>query len=305
MRFETLRVGLVLALAGQVLGGHAEAQAQALAQSPKPPAAATPLDAILAVEYALGSQTWRDEKLAASPRHHETVAIKRGAKHLAAFVVYPETPQSAPVVLMIPEDQGLGGWARDMADQIAAMGYVVVVPDMFSGLGPNGGDRGSFPDLRSAFEAHRDHPVPEAEMTSDLNAWADWGKALDRSNGRLSVVGFAWGGGRAFWFATQRKDLSATFIFYDTAPPAQNLAGLTAPVYAFYAEQDARVTRTLEATKAAMASLGKAYEPVIYQGSDHMFVRLGEEPRDANPANIVAGNAALARLQELLAKPGK
>jgi carboxymethylenebutenolidase len=203
---------------------------------------------------------------------------------------------------MIPEDQGLGNWARDMADEIAAMGYVVVVPDMFSGMGPNGGDRDSFPTLRSAFEAHRDHPVPEPEMTADLDAWADYAKAMPRSDGKLAVLGYAWGGGRAFWFATQRKDLSAAFIFYDAAPPAAALAGLNTPVYAFYAEHDARVTRSLEATKAAMASLGKVYEPVTYPGSDHMFVRLGEEPRDKNPANTLARHAALARLQDLLGK---
>ncbi|HUO21965.1 MAG TPA: dienelactone hydrolase family protein [Caulobacteraceae bacterium] len=280
----------------------AQAPAAATSSATPAPSSVANLNPILQVEYDLGSEAWRDDKLAASPRKHEIAAIKVGARTLKAFVVHPLTPGKTPVVLMAPEDQGIGGWARNMADEIAAMGYTVVMPDYFSGEGPNGGDRDSFPDLRSVFEYHHFHPDSEAQMTGDLNAWADWSKALPAFNGKLAVVGFAWGGGRAFWFATQRHDLAATFIFYDVAPPPSALAGLSAPVYAFYAEHDARVVKTLDATKAAMAQLGKAYEPVFYPGADHMFVRMGEEPKDLNPANVWARNDSLARLQALLAK---
>ena len=57
----------------------------------------------------------------------------------------------------------------------------------------------------------------------------------------LAVVGFCWGGGKSFAFATHRKDLSAAFVFYGT-PPA-DVATITAPVYGFYGGNDARVTR--------------------------------------------------------------
>jgi carboxymethylenebutenolidase len=293
------RLALALALAGPLLAPGARALA---ADAPSPPAK-DPLDGIVAAQVELGSDAWRATKLAASPRRHEMAAIKRGDKHLAAFVAYPDKTEKAPVIVMIPEDQGLNNWAKAMADEIAAMGYVVIVPDMLSGMGPNGGDRDSFTDLKSVFAAHSLLPRQgEAPMTADLNAWADWGKALPQFNGKLATIGFAWGGGRAFYFATQRKDLAAAFVFYDTAPPADRLANLSAPVYAFYAEVDPRVTRSLDATKAAMTAAGKTYEPVLYPGSDHMFVRLGEEPRDKNPANILARDQALARLQQLLGK---
>jgi carboxymethylenebutenolidase len=226
--------------------------------------------------------------------------IPGGGRTLQAFVVYPNTKEKVPVVLLAPEDQGLGNWARDMADQIAAMGYIVIVPDFLSGYGPAGGGRGSFPDLKSIMTAHSMLPKYEYSMTGDLNAWADYGKKLPQSNGKLAVAGFAWGAGRAFWFATQRKDLSAAFIFYDWSPPATALAGLTAPVYGFYAEIDPRVTKSLDATKAAMTAAGKKYEPVMYPGSEHMYMRLGEEPGNKNPANIEARSLSLARLQKLL-----
>jgi carboxymethylenebutenolidase len=260
------------------------------------------LDQIVAAEAKLGSDGWRAEMLGQSPRHHELVKISGGARTLEAFVIYPDVKAKVPVVLMIPEDQGLNNWARNMADEIAAMGYIVIVPDMLSGRGPNGGGRNSFPDSRSVIAAHSMLPANEGLMTADLNTWADYGQKLAQANGMLAVVGFAWGGGRAFWFATQRQDLSAAFIFYDAAPPAPALTGLKAPVYGFYATIDPRVTKSLETTKAAMAAAGKKYEAVIYPGSEHMFVRLGEEPGNTNPANIEARGRALVRLQELLGK---
>lgn len=185
-----------------------------------------------------------------------------------------------------------------MADEIAAMGAIAIVPDWLSGRGPNGGGRESFPDVKSALMANYD--VTQEMTTADQNAWADWGEKLPQFNGKLASLGFGWGAGRAFWFATQRKDLSAAFIFYDWAPPESALAGLTAPVYGFYAEKDRRVEKTIEPTKALMAKLGKQYEAIDYPGSDHMFVRLGEMAADTNPANLYARNDSLARLQKLL-----
>jgi carboxymethylenebutenolidase len=301
MILASRRVAIGLCLAAAVPGlavSSASAQQSDAAQAQQL-AREKAVDQILAAEVPLGSDAWRAQKLAQSHRRHELVKIPGGSRTLQAFVVYPDTRDKVPTVLMVPEDQGLNNWARDMADQIAAMGYIVIVPDVFSGYGPNGGGRDSFPDTKSAMMV-LPSVMKEDVLIADQNAWADYGKKLTQSNGKLAIVGFAWGGGRAFWFATQRKDLTAAFIFYDWSPPAQALAGVTAPVYGFYAEDDPRVTKTLEATKAAMAAAGKKYEPVIYPGSQHMFVRLGEEPGNSNPANIEARSLSLARLQALL-----
>ncbi len=256
------------------------------------------LDGILGAEVPLGSDAWHALKLAQSHRRNEMARISSGNRTLQAFVVHPDTQDKVPVVLMVPEDQGLNAWARDMADQIAAMGYIVIVPDVLSGYGPNGGGRDSFADTRSAMMVLGTLTKNEKGLTANMNAWADYGKDLAQSNGKLAAAGFAWGAGRTFWFATQRKDLTAAFIFYDWAPPAEALAGITAPVYGFYAEDDPQLTKTPAATKTAMASLGKKYEPVIYPGSLHMFVRRGDEPGNKNLDNIEA--LALARLQQLL-----
>jgi len=41
-------------------------------------------------------------------------------------------------VLIIHEIFGMTDWVQDLADQVAAAGYIAVAPDLLSGMGPNG-----------------------------------------------------------------------------------------------------------------------------------------------------------------------
>ena len=52
------------------------------------------------------------------------------------------------MVLLIHEIFGLTDWARSMADDIAAKGYIVIAPDLLSGFGPNGGGTTPSPTCR-------------------------------------------------------------------------------------------------------------------------------------------------------------
>ena len=49
-----------------------------------------------------------------------------------------------------------------------------------------------------------------------------------------------------------------------------------------------------------MAAAGKKYEPVIYDGAGHGFMRAGEDPTNTIPANTTARTKALKRLEALL-----
>ena len=247
---------------------------------------------------AAHSQDWAKTTLNKSPRHQEWVKVTYGSRTVNAFVGYPEVSHKAPVVLLIHEIFGLTDWARSMADDIAAMGYIVIAPDLLSGFGPNDGDTSAFPDMQSTTKAVSG--LDPATVTADLNAAADYALKFPATNGKLAVVGFCWGGGQSFRFATQRKDLSAAFVFYGPPPPTESLAAITAPVYGFYAANDARITATVPATKDAMAAAGKKYETVVYDGAGHGFMRAGEDPANTNAANTTARTEGLKRLESLL-----
>jgi carboxymethylenebutenolidase len=220
------------------------------------------------------AQEWAKQKLEKSPRHQEWVQIKHDNRTVQAFVVYPETKQKASVVIVIHEIFGLSDWARSVADQLAANGYIAIAPDFLSGMGPNGGKSSDFPSVDAAREANS--KLDQGQVMADLNAVADYAKKIPAGNGKIAVAGFCWGGTQSFAFAANRKDLSAAFVFYGTGP--KDVSPITAPVYGFYAGEDARIGATIPATEAAMKAAGKKYDPVTYAGAGHGFMRAGEDP---------------------------
>lgn len=348
-------------------------------------------------------QDWAKANLAKSPRHGEFVTIKEAnGRALQAWVVYPEVKDKAPVVVMIHEIFGLSDWAREMADELAGAGYIVVEPDLLSGFGPvtataaahpvsmpdtmpgmnhaalpkitmsiNGSEsieltpeqvrelmsRPAFrgmgcdpmncaegqkaaqnPMLHTVAMQQQQAPMDHSHMTpqansgaafapaspggtsafpdqgsvtravsslnadivlADLDAAADYGKKLPASNGKTYVAGFCWGGGKTFAFATHRKDLSAAFVFYGPPPPADAMKNITAPVYGFYAGNDARIDATIPQAQTDMKAAGKTYEPVTYDGAGHGFMRAGEAP-DASAENSAARQEGFRRLVKLL-----
>lgn len=244
------------------------------------------------------AQDWAQAKLAKSPRHREWVTVKHGDRAVETFVVYPESSSKTPVVLIIHEIFGLTDWAQELADEVAAAGYIAVAPDLLSGMGPNGGRTKDFPE-GGATEAVS-HLNPD-QITADLNAVADYALKIPASNGKLFVAGFCWGGGQSFRFATNRADLAAAFVFYGVPPAAGAMARINAPVYGFYAGNDARIGATVPDTIEQMKAAGKTYEPVTYQGAGHGFMRAGEAP-DASPANSKAREEAWERWKKLMAE---
>ncbi len=276
------------------------------------------------------AQDWAKANLAKSPRHGEYVTIhEAGGRNLQAWVVYPESKGKAPVVVLIHEIFGLSDWAREMADEVAAAGYIVVEPDLLSGYGPASGapatadgsaspsmdhmhmqapagsafgpatpgGTAAFPDQSAVVKAVSS--LPDPGVLGDLDAAADYGKHLPAASSKLFVGGFCWGGGKTFLFATHRHDLSAAFVFYGPPPPADAMKNITAPVYGFYAGNDARITSTVDGAKADMKAAGKVYDPVVYDGAGHGFMRAGEAP-DASAENSAARQAGFRRLVQLL-----
>lgn len=253
--------------------------------------------ALMTLSSSGDAQEWARKTLEKSPRHGEWTTVKSGGRDLHAFVVYPESKKKAPVVVVVHEIFGLTDWARSLADQLAAQGYIAVAPDFLSGLGPGGGKTSDFPDVDAARAAMA--KLGPADVMRDMDAAADYAKALPAADGRVSAAGFCWGGGQVFRYAAHRPDLRAAFVFY--GPAAPDVAPIKAPVYGFYAENDARINASLPDVEKAMKAAGKKFEPVTYAGGGHGFMRGGEDP-EGRPGDKAAREKAWKRLKKLLAK---
>jgi carboxymethylenebutenolidase len=247
--------------------------------------------------FTASAQDWAKARIDNSPRHHEWVKVKHGDREVNCFVTYPEVKDKAPVVIVIHEIYGLTDWARSVTDELAEAGYIAIAPDLL--WTTNGGTAElikSGGDVGRAIQS-----LPPDQITADLNAVAEYAAKLPASNGKIVVGGFCWGGGQAFRYATNNKDIKAAFVFYGTPPSEQDMAKINCPVYGFYAGNDARVTQTVPKATEAMKQANKTYEPVTYEGAGHGFMRAGEAP-DANAANKKAHDESWTRWKELLKK---
>ena len=236
------------------------------------------------------AQDWAREKLEKSPRHGEWVEVKHGDRNVRCFLVFPEVKEKAAAVIVVHEIFGLTEWVRSVADQLAEAGYIAIAPDLLSGQTYSGVD-----EARAAISQ-----LSDPQVMADLDAVAAYAAKLPASNGKVTAVGFCWGGGTVFKFANHNRDVKATYVFYGRGPSdragAESIQG---PVYGFYAENDARVNETLPETTEAMKAAGKTFEPQIYPGAGHGFMRAGEAP-DASEANLQARDASWSRWKSLL-----
>jgi len=252
----------------------------------------------LALAQSASAQDWAKAALAKSPRHSEWVTVKHDGRSVDTFVVYPESKDKRPVVIIIHEIFGLTDWVEDLADQVAAAGYIAVAPDLLSGMGPDGGRTSSIASDKVMEAISKLNPD---QVTADLNAAADYGNKIPASNGKLFVGGFCWGGGQTFRFATNRGDLAAAFVFYGPPPDKDAMLRIKAPVYGFFAGNDARIGAMIPDAIANMKAAGKTFDPVTYDGAGHGFMRAGEAP-DAKEADKKARAESWERWKILLAK---
>jgi carboxymethylenebutenolidase len=221
--------------------------------------------------------------LAASPRHGEwaDIAIPGSEVKLHTWVVYPERKDKAPIVIVIHEIFGMTDWVRGVTDQLAAEGYIAIAPDLLSGFGTNGGGTESLGNsVQAAFRK-----LTADEQTRRLDAVRDYALAFPSANDKVATIGFCWGGGASFAYATHQPTLKAAIVCYGTPPAKSAMEKIACPVLGLYGGDDARITSTVDATTKSMADLKKTYEPHVFDGAGHGFMR---QQSGRNGANLKA-----------------
>ncbi len=257
---------------------------------------ATPVLAASTAPALPPAESTAHDALEHSPRHGEYVDVAYpGHTPLRTWVVYPERADKAPVVLVIHEIFGLTEWVRGVADALAAQGFIAVAPDLLSGLGPHGGGTEATTSRDEAVQIVR--ALTPDESAARLAAVQVWTRTIPSSNGKWASLGFCWGGGRSFAAAAARPAPQASVVFYGPAPDSATLRQVTAPVLAHYGGDDARITATVDDTRATLAKLGRSFTPQVHPGAGHGFMRQ-QDGRDG--ANLRAAQAAWPRTIEFL-----
>jgi carboxymethylenebutenolidase len=230
------------------------------------------------------SETTARARLESSPRHGEFVSVPRaGSMPIQTWIVYPERADKAGVVILIPEIYGLSDWLRGVADQVAKEGFIAVAPDFLSGLGPGGGGTDSVKSRDDVVKLIRG--ITPEQARANVDAARAYAAALPSSNGKVATMGFCWGGGHSFAYATTSPPPQAAVVFYGSAPDSARLVTLGAPVLGLYGGDDARINSGIAPAQEILRKARKStYEPHVFAGAGHGFLRQQEDREGANRA---------------------
>ena len=213
----------------------------------------------------------------------ETLTITTPDGDFSAYVARPKA-ENAPAIVVIQEIFGVNKVMRDIADGLAAQGYVAIVPNLFWRIEP-GIDitDQSEAEWKRAFELFNAFDVDAG--VSDIAATIAAARKLPGVNGKVGAVGYCLGGLLAFLTAT-RTDADASVSYYGVGIEKHvgEAEKLTHPLLMHIAEKDQFVPP--EAQQVILQALKDhpQIELHTYAGRDHAFARVGGEHYDAADA---------------------
>jgi carboxymethylenebutenolidase len=209
--------------------------------------------------------------------HAEYVKYLSGRDTITAYLAYPERPTPAPGVIVIHEIFGVSDFVRQTTEQLAKDGFVAIAPDLLS---RGGGTPAAGDSARKLIVA-----LPPDQVTADLDGAQAYLKTLKAVRAdAIGVIGFCWGGGQSFRYATNNARLRAFVVCYGPSPRPEDIARIRAKGLGVYAENDARINTGLPETAAAIKQAAKDYQYSIYPGVGHGFLRAREKPEVADSA---------------------
>lgn len=176
-----------------------------------------------------------------------------------------------PGLVLIQEIFGVNTYIRDVADRLAALGYVVVAPDMFWRLEPgvaiDGTDDtalGQAMGYAGRFDA--------AAGIGDLGAGLAHLRALPECTGPVGVIGFCFGGTFAYLAAAHLDPVVAVSYYGSGVAGALDvLPQVTCPVLFHFGDADPYLPNE-DVERLAAASAGMANVEILVQaGSGHAF----------------------------------
>lgn len=235
----------------------------------------TPLIAALiltagAAGYLVASRDAPAPSLDAITTHGEWVSYPNAAgQTIQAYVAYPERQGKAPAIIVIHEIFGMTDWEPTVADDYASKGYVAIVPDLLSA---------KFGSTRAMGDSARRlvSTLAREDVVRDLDATYDYINAQPATApDNTGVIGFCWGGGTVWSYASHNPRLKAAVVCYGPLADTAMLATVQAPVKGVYGENDGRVNNALPTIVEMMQRMGKPFVADSYAGTGHGFMKPG------------------------------
>ncbi len=187
-----------------------------------------------------------------------TFSAKSGAQ-ASGELALPKS-NKAPGLVLVQEWWGLNDHMKDLANRLAADGFVVLAPDLYHGT-----------------------ITKDAEQAAKLMTELDGARAVDeiagaasflagdpRTNGKVGIIGFCMGGAYALVAACAVPEISASVPFYGLPPDGRvDFTKAHAAIQMHYGSKDNWVTK--DKVEAVRAKVGEKMTTFEYD-ADHAFV---------------------------------
>jgi len=195
------------------------------------------------------------------------VDLKVNGDGAYAFIAEPDDNARHPGIVLIQEWWGIEPHIRDLAQKLAAEGFIVGVPDLFHGkiaTEPNDAQK-----MVMMISSNVDR------ATREIIGALDTLKAMPNVEPKkLGLMGFCVGGFLTFVVASRYPDLGAVVPFYGAGydPTPEDVAKVTAPVLACYGSRDGSIsTKQIQKIERMYKEAGKDITVKVYDAG-HAFL---------------------------------
>ena len=235
----------------------------------------------------------------------ESISYPAGDDSIKAYLSYPDdNTEKHPGIVLIHEIFGLDDHTKNVADRLAAEGYVVLAPHLFSSnkLSPILSQQNIFVTMKFMMslpvdkqrdEKYRSDALaklseeeraiiskvnqllfvnrPIELMTEYLSYGVDYLKSLEKVSNKIGSAGFCFGGGMSINLGCTGK-ISACVIFYGENPsPIEKIKNVNGPIMGLYGGEDHRINSGLSELVKAMVEYKKPFTIRVFPGAYHAF----------------------------------
>jgi carboxymethylenebutenolidase len=178
------------------------------------------------------------------------------------YLATPDGGGPFAAVVAIQEWWGLVGHIKDVADRLAAEGFVTLAPDLYHGQiaeEPNEA-------RKLAMALDRDKAIQE------IAAAAKYLRSLPNVNGKVGIVGWCMGGGLALSAAANEAGADSVVCFYGRPLDARDTAKLKTPVLGLYGDKDGgNPLSIVQDFDKELDKSGIEHKIHVYAGAEHAF----------------------------------
>ena len=192
------------------------------------------------------------------------------------YLAEPQGEGPHGAIILIHEWDGLVERVKQVADALAAQGYIALAADLYSGR--TGANR---QENMALVQEARGNPET---LIANLNAAVSYLKARPDSNGLVATIGWCFGGGVALSFALGGEHHDGTAIFYgQLLTDPEELAKIDHEIFGTFAGQDRGIpVAQVDAFVAALNEAGIPNDIHIYDPVQHGFWLYVERDPETN-----------------------